>query len=319
MKSTRSTIFTGVILACACQAAFAQDFTGNVTVTQQGNGNTSYAEQAGGPSFPVRAAITIVQAGNDNHVGGPGAATAGVLQRDNGGLISALIQQTGTGNDAGITQTGNGGSLPNSARITQLGMDNSAQLRQYSSSDSSVAIDQSGSGNVADVAHNGGTALLRTSQNGAGNRLTIDYSNGPFGGPNVTQDGEGNTATVIGYGVTIGGGPRIEQNGSFNSVITVQNLLSESSHRIRQQGTGNQADATQTGDFQRLSIDQEGNGNLASVSQTGMGPGGVNDGNAVLLSQLGNGNTAIVHQAGLGYRADVRQLGANNDTTIYQH
>jgi hypothetical protein len=319
MKSARSTIFTGAILACACQAVSAQDFTGNVTVTQQGNGNTSYAEQAGGPSFPVRATITIAQAGNDNHVGGPGAAAGGVLQLDNGGLISALIQQTGAGNNAGITQTGNGGALPNSARITQLGTGNSALLRQYSSSDSSVAIDQSGAGNVADVAHNGGTASLRTSQNGVGNRLTIDYNNGPFGGPNVTQDGEGNTTTVIGYGVTIGGAPLIEQSGSFNSVITVQNLLSESSSQIRQDGNGNGADATQTGDFQRLSLDQAGDGNLASVSQTGMGTGGINDGNSVIIAQLGNSNTAIVRQAGFGYRADVNQVGANNYTGIYQH
>ena len=312
-------IAAGIGLALACCAASAQDDVRTVTVTQQGKGNTSYAEQSDTAMRGVRATATIAQIGDNNHVGGPGSTDGGLLQLGNRGPIQALIQQTGIGNDAGITQTANGGALANTARITQLGTDNSARLRQYDSSDSSVAIDQSGTGNIADVAHNGGTAQLATRQDGIGNRVTIDYTNGPYGGPNVTQNGEGNTAMVIGYGVSLGGGPGIEQTGSFNSVVTVQNLLSDSSNQIRQEGTGNGADATQTGDFQRLSLDQTGNGNLASISQTGMGMGTVSDGNTAIIAQFGNSNTAIVRQAGLGYRADVSQVGANNYTSLYQH
>jgi len=313
------TAMTAIGMALACHAAPAQDLGNDVTVTQQGIGNTAYAEQANSNPTYGGMHVTITQIGNDNHVGGPGASGGGVRQFENLN-VNAVIRQEGTGNNAGITQTRNFGPVyPAVGQITQTGSNNSAMLRQYESSDLLATIEQRGTGNIANVDQTGATAQLMTIQNGVNNRVTIDYANGPYGGPSVRQDGEGNTATVYGDGVSLGGGPDIRQTGSFNSVTTTQILASDSTSQIRQQGIGNQADMTQTGNFQGLSIDQSGNGNLASISQTGISTGSGNDSNSAVIAQLGNSNTAIVRQAGQDYVANVSQVGSNNYTSIYQH
>jgi len=309
----------GLGLAFSCHGASAQDVTSNVTVTQQGNRNTAYAEQYAVTTPNTGGQVMIAQIGDDNHVGGPGATSAGVIQLDNRAPVVAQVQQTGTGNHAGITQTGLGGVFTVSGAITQYGRDNDATLRQADASDIVATIEQTGSANIASVDQRGGQASLATVQNGVGNRLTIDYGGGPFGGPRVRQDGEGNSAAVFGYGVTIGGGPVIEQSGSFNGASTTQSFLYQGQTGIRQQGTVNRADTTQTGSFQTLSVDQNGSGNLASIVQEVPGTELQIDSNAAVIAQLGNSNTAIVRQVGGGYQANVNQVGANNYTNIYQH
>ena len=133
MKFALSTIAVGVVLACVCHAAAAQDVSTTVTVTQQGNGNTSQAEQiAFSPSNPlgnVGAQAIIVQVGDNNHVGGPGATTSGIVQRSPNLGSVAYVQQNGSGNNAGITQERTiSAAGPLEARITQFGNANTATI-----------------------------------------------------------------------------------------------------------------------------------------------------------------------------------------------
>jgi hypothetical protein len=114
-----------------------------------------------------------------------------------------------------------------------------------------------------------------------------------LGGPDIQQDGYGNSA-------------RTSQANSFESVISIQQL-----------GSGNLADATQTGDFHSTSIDQNGSNNRAKVIQAG--PTGVLVGNSALVAQVGNSNSATVRQVGEVYVANIGQVGSGNWTSIYQH
>ena len=319
MTSGFSRIAIGAALACACQLASAQFFGGSVTVTQQGVGNTSAAEQTLNTDFFISTATAaIAQTGNNNHVGGPGSSTSGLLQLNNRGGMEAQIVQNGSGNNASVTKIDNFSPIyPVIGQITQFGKDNTATLRQHTSDDIRALLEQTGAANVAHVEQDAGTASLRTTQHGVGNRVTVTVEGGGiFGGPGVIQNGEGNVATVIGQG-SGASGPGIQQTGSFNLATAVQTGVFDSPASIRQQGIGNTADTSQTGDGHRIDIDQNGNGNLASVSQTSAlydPPGSI-----ALIAQLGNSNTAIVRQVGQHWVANVNQTGSGNYTNIYQH
>ncbi|MEO7494086.1 MAG: hypothetical protein ABIT83_06380 [Massilia sp.] len=317
MKCVVSAIAIGATLACACHVASAQS---SVTVTQQGDGNTSSTEQVINPALATQAPLAfavISQIGTNNHAGGPGATSSGIYQRDNFATY-ALIQQNGAGNNAGITQEFTRGYSPVEGRMTQLGNGNSATVKQYIVTSSTAAVDQTGTGNVARVEQiESGDTRLQAVQNGNANQVTIVQRGGTYGGPGVTQNGDGNTASMISNN-SAGYGSTIVQNGTFNSASIVQNINGfDSTIAIQQLGTGNRAGATQTGEFQSALIDQIGNDNLASVTQTGL-PGGTS-GNRASIAQLGDSNTALVRQLGQGYVANVSQIGSGNYTNIYQH
>ncbi|TQK05093.1 hypothetical protein [Herbaspirillum sp. SJZ107] len=319
MKSRFSAVVLALGMGLVCHAASAQDNTSNVTVTQQGNGNTAYAEQYAITTV-TGVQATITQIGDNNHVGGLGGTSSGLIQSNAPiGPVIAEVLQTGRGNNAGLIQDNNGNAaLAASARITQTGIGNDATFRQFTTSYAEAIIEQSGDGNIARIEQTfSGDSSLRSVQNGTGNQVTISQSGATYGGPNVTQDGDGNTASVVTVGA-IGGGPSIVQTGSLNSATVVQNINGfDSGTAIRQQGMANQADTNLTGEGQRTDITQTGNGNLASVAQTGV-PASLL-GNFTVIAQLGNSNTAIVRQVGAGYNANVSQTGSGNYTNIYQH
>jgi hypothetical protein len=319
MKFKRSAIAIGAALAFTCHFASAQTATPTVTVTQQGNGNTSYAEQVSSLTALQEATATITQIGDNNHVGGPGATTGGIFQRAPNVGTSALVVQNGAGNNAGITQDGTIGQAgPVEARITQIGNANTATITQEIVTASTATVDQTGTGNVAVLEQSAADARLATTQNGTGNRVTVVQLGGPFGGPDVTQNGDGNTASVNVTNAGGGSGPLIVQTGTANSVTAVQTDVFDSPARITQLGSGNRADTAQTGQFQTIDLTQNGSNNLASVTQVGDIFGGL-PGNSTLINQVGNSNTAIVRQVGEGYVANVSQIGSGNYTNIYQH
>jgi hypothetical protein len=306
-------------LAFACHGASAQDLPRTVTVTQQGNGNTSYADQSE-LQFAPDARITITQIGDHNHVGGPAGTTDGVIQLNNRpARLYAVVEQTGAGNNAGILQTENGGAIGEvSTRITQVGEANTAYVMQRASFDIQATVDQAGNGNVASIEQIGGTFSAHATQTGNDNRVTISVQdNGPFGGPVVTQTGDGNSATIVGNGAGLDSNPEIVQTGAQNTVTSVQTDIINGNARFEQYGVGNVAETEQSGDYHELDIDQNGNGNLARVSQTS--PAGLVTGNRATIAQLGNSNTAIVRQVGADYVANVSQAGSGNYTSIYQH
>jgi len=308
-------------LAFACHGASAQDLPRTVTVTQQGNGNTSYADQSE-LQFATDARITITQIGDHNHVGGPGGTTGGVIQLNNRpARLYAVVEQTGVGNDASILQTENGGVNGEvSTRISQAGEANTAYVMQRASFGVQATVDQAGNGNSASIEQLGGTFSAHATQTGNDNRVTIDVrANGPSGVPVVTQTGDGNSATIVGNGAGAGldSNPEIVQTGTQNTVTSLQTDIINGNARFEQYGVGNVAETDQSGDYHELDIDQNGNGNLARVSQTS--PAGLLTGNFATIAQTGINNTAIVRQVGADYVANVSQVGSGNYTSIYQH
>jgi hypothetical protein len=81
MQPRFSEIALALSIGLACQAASAQNVGGTVTVTQQGNGNTSYAEQYAVPTANTGTQLTITQIGDNNHAGGPGSRPATATMR----------------------------------------------------------------------------------------------------------------------------------------------------------------------------------------------------------------------------------------------
>jgi hypothetical protein len=138
-----SAVALGISLACADQFAAAAP---TVTISQSGTGNTVAAEQTGlDPDTDVSA--TITQNGTNNHVGGPGGTTGGILQYGPSSSAVAKVTQTGTGNNVGIVQ-GEVGILPPNIDITQTGNANSAIISQITSSGTDIIVKQNGTGNA---------------------------------------------------------------------------------------------------------------------------------------------------------------------------
>jgi len=316
MRLTLSTIALGIGLAFASQVASSQ----TITVTQQGSGNTAAAEQVNTTPDAVFYAFTnasVTQIGNDNHVGGPGATSGGIYQvvSPHGGA-RAVVSQTGSGNNAGITQDGRPGSVPPpvEAVITQQGNGNDAMIHQQDATSIPATVDQTGTGNLARI-HlflNSGDTGVQSRQTGTGNRLTIEEAHVGYTGPDVTQNGQDNSVTVTMVDVAASA-PTIVQNGTMNSANTVQGDGGDSHIWIDQQGTGNRADANQYNYFKSGRIDQIGNDNFASLTQSGTRK-------VAWITQSGNSNWATVSQSGQAeYVADVSQTGSGNWSNINQH
>ncbi|KQZ47511.1 hypothetical protein [Massilia sp. Root1485] len=313
MKLALSTIALGVGLACASLAASGQ----TITVTQQGSGNTAAAEQVNTtPEAVIYSSTTasITQIGNDNHVGGPGGTSAGIFQilSPNGGA-RALVTQTGTGNNAGITQDGRPGPNPPpvTAVITQQGNGNDAAITQTHAVSNDVSIDQNGSANLARLLQvDTGDASFHITQNGTGNTTTAEHLRSSHGGPQVNQTGEGNTVAIYADNL-LGPGARITQDGSVNSanvlLIDTDIILT-----LSQQGVGNVVNASESG-AGFADISQSGNGNIANLTQA-------NGFLKASIVQIGNINGATVNQSGpFEYVANVNQSGSGNWSNVYQH
>lgn len=313
MKTALSSIVIGVALACACHVVAAGP---SVTITQQGNGNTTSAEQS---DLPNEMSVTITQIGDNNHVGGPGAIGPGVIQH---GPVESFgttlsIYQNGTGNNAGIVQ-GTVYEFAVGASIEQTGSGNSAAVRQEYVSGPLIEVKQNGTGNRVDVKQvKSQDSTIWTTQNGIGNSVVFSQHNGgPFFGSPVVQNGEGNTASVTAELASVGS-PVIQQNGYRNDARASQTDTDESVMLFLQQGSANLADGTQTGFGHSISIDQNGNGNAARVTQSGSG--GIFTGNSAVIAQVGDANSATVRQQGAVYAANLSQTGSGNWTGVYQH
>ena len=321
MKLALSTIALGISLACASHVASSQ----TITLTQQGSGNTAAAEQAALGSVPVidpsATTASITQIGTNNHVGGPGATSGGIFQNvfDYGAV--AVVSQTGAGNNAGITQNGRSGPEPGpvQALITQHGNGNDATITQTNALTNYINVEQSGSANLARLEQlDSGDASLHVTQNGTGNTTAITHLNSDHGGPDVTQTGDRNTVSLFVDSVS-GTGATITQNGSMNNANArlIGAGPADLSLTLSQQGVGNSAGSSQTGEVQSANINQIGNNNLVSLIQ-GAPAGGIT-GNSAAIAQIGNNNSATVGQYGQGYVASVNQAGSGNWANVYQH
>lgn len=314
MKTKLSAIALGIGLTLASQFAMAQTPSGTVTLSQQGTGNTAAAEQSGFAS-DATFTVQITQIGNNNHVGGPGGTTDGIVQ-SGGNSGAATVTQTGNGNNAGIVQSLSFIPL-STVTITQTGNTNSAVARQANSGGVDIYVTQNGTGNVASVDQTAADTAIHVTQSGTNNNATVvDQGTGITIGPQFVQTGEGNTvsATINGGGFT---SDTVTQSGLRNQAVSNQFNVYDSILSIQQLGADNQANIDQAGDRQSATINQNGNGNQGSIVQAGVT--GTLVGNTALITQVGNSNNATIRQVGDGFASTVSQIGAGNYANVYQH
>ena len=324
MKTTFTAIALGALLACNFAAA-------QVTISQQGAGNSAYTEQQGTLQDYWRPSATTIQIGNNNHAGDPLTRTPGIIQRDRFEFANARIYQEGDDNTANIAQ--NGVAMPVNTTIEQRGNANTAGITQTIVTWSDASIYQNGTNNQATLDQHVTDSGFRAAQNGSDNRLSVLQYDAVYNVPTITQTGSGNSITLD-LERLLGSGSHIDQVGSNNTVDSIVRDGDSIFNTIRQDGTGNTALTyliggpslgsgyhnqsslvIQCGDNNLAThlqegpsdglIKQVGNDNIASLVQTYVGPGESNSG---YLKQIGN-----------GFTASLGQNGAGNHAGIYQH
>jgi hypothetical protein len=310
MKPVLSAVALSVGLVYAGQFAAAAP---TVTVSQSGAGNTAAAEQSGfAPDADV--SIRITQTGNNNHAGGPGGTTGGIVQYGPGTRGIVTVSQTGTGNNAGIVQ-GVAGPHPQFVDILQAGTANTAVVRQEITSGTDIAVRQNGTGNTTSIEQAAPDTDIRVTQNGTNNSATVvDLGTSMFIGPVIEQHGEGNTVSATALDIGFGE-HTITQTGQRNHAISNQNTGSLLELAIQQLGADNQAEIRQSGGGESATINQNGNDNVASIIQSGI----TSFLNTALITQIGNSNNATVRQVGVGFASTVSQIGTGNYANVYQH
>lgn len=283
------------------------------TTTQTGEDNTATTTQSGDLNT-----ATVDQTGNTNFVN---------------------ILSQGNSNTAVASQNGNengDASKPNLGYIKQIGSSNQAYLTEglVGQSTSNLAdgfIDQSGDGNYAELNisgdyHNftehgitqintgegpGNSAVITEAyygndmdvyQSGSGNRVTGEV-NGSYSQFFVDQVGTGNTGSVY-----------IEGNNNGEPSWWTKSSSLRALNVLSQEGTDNDAEINQQGDFNTFVVTQEGVDNYAYSNQIG-------NGNATTIVQQGSAvdyNHAEVEQYGDDNTAGVAQSADNNTAYIYQ-
>lgn len=312
MKFRLSALTLSMILSCTGPFAIAQSAT--ITVSQSGTGNTGAAEQSG---VEPSTSATITQTGTNNHVGGPGGTTAGIVQSNGNGIVQ--VSQTGSNNNVGIVQDSLE-AIPSIADIVQAGNANSAVTHQSFDSGIDIHVRQNGSGNATNISQGGEDSVIRVTQNGTNNDATVVGDGTTRLGQAIEQNGDGNTVTATAINADSNNADyTITQTGAHNNAIANQTRSSFSLLSIQQLGAGNQSDITQTGDLQSGTINQNGSGNLASINQAGFASAEPRLGNTALITQAGNNNNATIRQAGDAFTATVSQIGAGNYANVYQH
>jgi hypothetical protein len=208
----------------------------SIAVTQIGERNITNASQDYGSG------AEILQTGNDNAV---------ALNQSSSSYISTRIEQSGSFNEADVTQWA-GGRFPGGyVDLYQQGEGNQAQVRSGDAW-ADVKFDQVGDANLLEVA--------QSTINGN----VTGYSKGDFNVVDITQDGADTYVDIA-------------QEGSDNMILVSQTggiyyYVTDDTGTISQTGTANFASLTQdhVGDdlgTNTASIMQNGVGNSATVTQ----------------------------------------------------
>lgn len=252
------------VLAFTAGMAFGQN--NDATVDQTGDQNEAFISQAGQDhdaiitqdnwGLPAHYASIDQSGGDDNE--------AIITQSQRG--ASAVIEQIGSENFAGLTQSGPndaGTSLANEAGVYQLGNNNelrnhnflgNAYMKNGTSVDNDknwLQVNQIGDNNKAGAwleHHNDGTIY----QEGDWNEASLNMVSNAGGEVNIAdiyQKGDYNEASII-----------VSRTADFDGLGNWG--------KISQDGDLNQAFMTQNGDFNWAEITQNGNSNSATVTQT---------------------------------------------------
>lgn len=325
MKTSLTAVALGALFACNFAAA-------QVTISQQGTGNSAYTEQLGSRPASSTPVATTIQIGNNNHAGDPLTHAPGIIQRDRFELANARIYQEGDENTANIAQ--NGVVLPVNAIIEQRGNGNTADITQTIQTWSDGVIYQTGANNRATLDQHFVTdSGFSATQDGSDNRISIQQFGTVYDYPLLTQSGSGNSIALE-VARVLGSSPRIDQVGSNNAVDSIVRDGDSIFNSIAQNGTGNTAFSYLIGGLalgpgyhnQNSLITQIGDNNLATHLQEGPSEGSIkqvgNDNIASLVQTYvgpGESNRGYIRQLGNGFIASLGQNGAGNHAGIIQH
>ena len=296
-----------------------------VNLTQAGGNQTATIGQAGANSAIVSQSTDDGMAQKAT-VSQTGSNTLQITQIETGAATSSFsnpvqtadVVQNGAANSALISQseTGNGDKVLSSAKLNQLGDNNtSTQITSAPGNNSGLKVIglQQGDGNtIAQNITSGYTEYFEAKQYGDGNTATQTGSGSTADGT-IFQQGNTNTATQTLSGMNNGyyrTGMLIKQIGDGNTASQTfwgSGYNAGHSGETYQYGDNNASTQTGSGHHFTSIVTQDGSSNTATVNQDGTSSPVLYD-NSVELFQYLNGNTATIKQ----------NLGSANTVKLYQ-
>jgi len=218
---------------------------------------------------------------------------------------ASIFQGPGTGNRAGIVQSG----IEVHASISQYGDRQTASVRQDVDAAHATVSQGGGSGNAAIIEQDAVGAIANVQQFGSRNVAAIDQV-GRGLRADVNQQGSGNSVIIDQTGSFVLQTVTADQRGTNNHAEIGLNGPDQNRASLVQHGTDNLA--TIRGFGAQASISQDGAGNLGDISLNGAGSQGT-------IEQRGTANRAYIVSVGENNLATIRQGGQNNLARIDQN
>ena len=258
---------SGTVTTTSTSGSVTSTYNQPVTITYYSDGSQTTANNG------AATLISTTDTGGSSTITGTQQQMVNVVALRMPGLgdNSIYINQTGTGDNIKITQSGHGNKIDGATSTSNgPGYTTAAPI---TGGGNNITVRQQSNNNLIDLAATGGNNTLNLNQgtdaNGnstgldTGGHYQFDYVNG-----------SGNTLTVVQENTATGA-------GQFSSVVIVGNL--------------NTVGITQTGTARnQLFASVSGNSNNITTTQTGTSAGYVN------INASGNGNSAVVTQSNTG-------------------
>lgn len=272
-------------------------------ITQNGNENSAFTEQTGINDQESEASI--------DQVGSLNSATVYQIHGDRSGMASIEIHQTGDSSSAQVEQREYLGELSSTATVHQEGTGNRLDATQTWVGNQLDAVSV-GQDNVIHVDQSGfSTADLQ--QQGRDNLVQLQQVSFGIGGgfAVVDQDGTANQADIYQVsGRYPAGDVFLQQIGNANGA----QIRSSDGHSVleyRQQGVGNELNASFTGQGSSITGYSEGNYNFVDIAQAG-------DDNSLDIAQLGSENRIEADQSFHAHEGFISQTGQANQAFLTQ-
>ncbi len=290
----------------------------------QSVGQVIQTNTAAGPDERVTNRVAITQTGD--------------IAGDN---TVVTVLQNGAGNNAGILQTQAGQQI---GTVRQIGTENAAGIEQSNGLDNAVlSVEQSGILNRLELLQSGSrnqVAQILQNNDGvgiSGNRVTLTLAGSDNGGNGATdnfsiirnaaavyqamilQIGDDNSVSYVTSDDSTGNLYGFSQEGDGNGAtgtvsgdeneMAVRQIGDDNSFTFLQNGTANAAAADFAGERNRVALRQNGTGNLAVVSVSG------NSNNALQVTGFTGDRLAVATAEGLK-PGDIVQAGTLNTVDV---
>jgi hypothetical protein len=254
----------------------------------QSVGQVIQTNTAAGPDEQVTNRVTIMQAGD--------------LAGDN---TVVTVLQNGSSNDASIFQTRSGQEI---GTVRQIGTENAVEIEQSNGLDNAVlSVEQNGILNRLELLQSGSrnqVAQILQNNNGvgiSGNRVTLTLAGDDNGGNGATDNFRIVRKAAAVYQAMV------SQIGDDNSVgYVTSDDSARNLYGFSQEGDGNGATGTVSGDANETAVRQIGDDNSFSFLQNG-------EANAVAADFIGERNRVALRQNGTGNLAIVSVNGNSNN------